>query len=879
MKKTQLNIRENVLKNLQKYLADNNWKITHNEILPSKKGEYFSITDLSLSNNSRLYLSSYPKGIYKHQKVAIEKFVSGENVIISTSTASGKSLIFYVSAIEKLSANPECKILAIYPMKALAVEQEERWEEVIKASGISASVARIDGSVPVKEREKIVSQNNILIITPDTIHAWLLSNLASKHVLNFLTNIEMVIVDEAHVYSGVFGSTSAYLYRRLNHVIAKLNKIPSYLVASATIKDPINHLNKLVGLNFTLINNSYDSAPKHSSNLLMIEPPADEDINSTFSAFVKYLGENNDDQFIAFVDSRKQTEYIAAFANRKIGKNDSEPEIAANNEFNIMPFRAGYEEHDRNKIQKNLTNGSLKGVISTSALEMGIDIPGLSLGILLGIPNSATSFYQRIGRIGRQKEGTIIIINNGSILSETIFREPETLFNMPLTESTLYLENKNIQYIQALCLASEGGEDDVINQTLNLTNNNFVSEINFPKSFVKTCNNEKIGEVDHSLRSLKYQSNNDAHHTFPLRDIEKQYKIELRNGRTIYPLGNITRAQMMREAYPGAIYYYKTIPHRVTTVSHIKHTIEVRREKHYTTKPIKMPTIIYPNLHEDTTHNLFRLGNLIVAETELQISEHIIGYEERRGPNNFKVEYPLDYRKGAIFNQPKFSRNYFTSGVLFSHPELNKKDVKVNLIAELLFEAFLTIIPLEKRDISFGTDKWRKEKEFVSEGDRFISIFDQTYNSLRLTSQLADKGILLSVMKKSFKLIEANNQFNLDDATMTALIRITEALNKELHQLKIEDNEIVSTSNNYEKIILPGSKGINIKRNNEEFTVERLLYKPEGLCYIGRNESQMVKKFDNSEISAQISHITEIPDVSIMGFYCYETGLVSKNVV
>ena len=857
------------------YLKEKNWEITYSKKLPAKKGEYFSINNMPLSEGSKKYLRQFTDGIYKHQKSAIENFCSGKNVIISTSTASGKSLIFYVTAIEKISVNPNAKIIAVYPMKALAVEQEERWKEAVSVAEINASVGRIDGSVSIKEREKIISQHNIIIITPDTIHAWLLSNLASKHVFNLIQNTEMVIVDEAHVYSGVFGSTSAYLFRRLNHAITKTNKTPIYVAASATIKNPLDHMKSLVGLDFLLIDDKYDTAPKHSSNLIMVEPPAGEDINTTFSAMLKFLSGNISDQFIAFVDSRKQAEYIASIANRKKGKEET---VSKNSEeLNIMPFRAGYEEFDRNAIQKSLANGTLKGVVSTSALEMGIDIPGLSLGILFGIPSSATSFYQRIGRIGRQKEGTIIIINNGSIISETIFMEPDSLFNMPLTESTLYLENRNIQYIQALCLASEGGEDDIINQKLGIETDKLETEIDFPDAFIKICENEKVGEVDNELRSMKTQSNNDPHHTFPLRDVESQYKIEVRSGRIVSPLGYITRSQMMREAYPGAIYYYKTIPHRIVSVSHTKKTIEARRERNYTTKPIKTPTLIYPNLHDDTTLNFFKLGNLIIAETELQVNEHIIGYEESRGPNTFKVEYPLDYRKGAVFNQPKFSRNYFTSGVLINHPALNRKDVKINVLAELLFETFLTIIPLERRDISYGSDKWRKRKDFFGEGERFISIFDQTYNSLRLTSQLANLSILREVINKSFQLIEAADQFQLDEVTLSALKAMSIDVRKEAKHLTIEEDNIVIKSEKYQKVILPGSKGINLKRNNEEFFIERILYKPEGLCYIGKNLSQMNDKFKNSIISVPVHFIGEIPDISETGYYNYETGEVTTS--
>lgn len=419
---------------IEKYLKDSEWKIAHRLAIPEKNGKYYSYNDLELTEQSQEYLANFRNGIYLHQKMALEKILNGANVCLSTSTSSGKSLVFFVSAIERISKNRDAKILAIYPLKALATEQHQRWEKALKDSGLKEAVGRIDGGIPMDERNGIIRGCQIITMTPDIIHAWVLSNLGSKTITKFLSNIELIIIDEAHTYSGVFGSNSAFLFRRLNHIVKKLGGNPKFISASATIKNPETHLKNLVGVDFEIIDQSNDTSPKKLSNIIMVEPPDKSDILSAFSSLMDYAANNTNHHFISFVDSRKQTEYLASITSRIADKDESEDyKIDYGNleKLKIYPYRSGYEESDRLLIQDKLIKGDLKGVVSTSALEMGIDIPYMTLGILFGIPNSVTSFYQRIGRIGRHEDGTIIIINNGSVLTENIFREPDKLLNIP----------------------------------------------------------------------------------------------------------------------------------------------------------------------------------------------------------------------------------------------------------------------------------------------------------------------------------------------------------------------------------------------------------------------------------------------------------------
>jgi len=873
------------------FFQDKEWKVVHSFETEERKAQYENHRSLSLSSASTTVLSEYEKGIYKHQWMSIKEFKNGKNVCVSTSTSSGKTLVFNICGIEILSNNPRAKILAIYPLKALASEQELRWRELLKKSRLQSEVGRIDGSVPQSEREKILKKSSIIIMTPDVIHAWLLSKISSSIITTFLRNISLIIIDEAHTYSGVFGSNSSFLYRRLQHLISIAGGNYQIIAASATIKEPTEHLKKLTGVNFTIISDQHDTSPKKKTKIILVNPPESNDLLTSLSNLMKHIVNYTQFQFITFVDSRKQTEYIASISSRK-SEADKEGDSIRNSietdfikDLPVCPYRAGYEEVDRNRIQRKLTNGELRGVISTSALEMGIDIPHLNLGLLVGIPNSATSFYQRIGRIGRHQDGAIIIVNNGSIQTEAIFREPHRLFEIPLSESALYLENPRIQYIHALCLARQGGEDETLKTILGINSDDFTPNAEFPSGFIELCKSERIGEISPEFQTMKAQAGEDPNHVYPLRDIDIQYKVECRQGPHLRHLGSLGYTQVMREAYPGAVYYYQTQTFRVFRIKIYKQLIEVRPEKKYTTKPSLLPTMIFPNFSEGNIIQCKKYGELTLVECSLQIRESIAGFIESRGRNEFEISYPLDKSLGLYFDIPRFTRNYFTTGVIINHPILND-NVKCPLLVEVIYEAFFMVIPFERQDINYGSDKHRADRKEFKKGSKFLSIFDQTYGSLRLTSRFLDHDVLNKVFDFAIDIAEKDPRFNSNENEINALKEMRIELESDEIDISINTDSILQADNNHKVIILPGSVGLDIGLGrNEEFFVEDIFYSPTlGLSYKGRLLSETSKRYTKETWRASapikivsVSRIQEIPGESKLGMYNLETGEISKH--
>jgi DEAD/DEAH box helicase domain-containing protein len=519
-----------------------------------------------------------------------------------------------------------------------------------------------------------------------------------------------------------------------------------YVCASATISEPRSHLRKLFGLDFTLVRTEVDTSPKYEVDIHLATPPKTTDLMSEVSKYLHHLATQTSTRFIAFVDSRKQAELISSIVARSDDnvKEEDGSHAASGHlaKLDVLPYRAGYEERDRDAIQDRLSRGTLKGVVSTSALELGMDIPHLDTAVLVGVPRSSTSLHQRIGRIGRHSGGGVVVLNTGDVYNEAVFADPKSLLSRPLAEGALYLENSRIQYIHALCLARDGGEHDRICSALGVSGKQpFWSLVSWPEGFVEACESERLGEISVDLQSMKAESGDDPNHVFPLRDVESQFKVELRQGPERRSLGSLSHGQLMREAYPGAVYYYTTQTFRVSWVHFHSKVVQVRREKRYTTKPQKLPTLVFPNLTDDNVHRSRKYSDLIVAECNLQVRESVSGFKERRGSSEFICDYPTDFSDtGVRFDLPRFTRNYFTTGVVITHPALDREGVEREALAALLYEAFFIQIPFERQDINFAADAHRAQRGPINEGSNFVAIYDQTYGSLRLTSRIMDEA-------------------------------------------------------------------------------------------------------------------------------------------
>ena len=250
--------------------------------------------------------SAYHGDVWSHQAEALQLFDVGHNVVISTGTASGKSLVFQAAALRILEENKDAVILVFYPLKALVADQLISWRTALSAAGFADNtVARLDGDVR-EGREKLIQTARVIVATPDVTHAWLMSNLAKPVHKNFFARLRMVVIDEAHVFDSVFGSNFAYLFRRLA-VAARLgNRGRDFIqirviAASATISNPSEHLRALTGLDFAAVDESSDGSPQYERKLLHIAAKAGAEASLAADLQRKLLSTSDMGSFITFV--------------------------------------------------------------------------------------------------------------------------------------------------------------------------------------------------------------------------------------------------------------------------------------------------------------------------------------------------------------------------------------------------------------------------------------------------------------------------------------------------------------------------------------------------------------------------------------------------
>ena len=381
--------------------------------------------------------------LWLHQAEALGALSRGENVVVATATASGKSLVFQTWTLHGIKTSPEPTTLVFHPTKALANDQERRWLEACELVGLPReTVGKINGDVTVNRRDPIISRARVVIMTPDVCHAWMTRRADGRAVRSFLGRLRNVIIDEVHVYEDVFGSNAAYLFRRL--AIAAVNagnpRPPQFVAATATIRSPEEHMRKLTVQEFAVVDGSRNGSPRHPRQLLhlplLVGQGTAED---QLAALVSSIIENDPEaQVIAFHDSRQGIERLTKLIDRG----------------DVMPYRSGYSPEDRWHIEEKLQRNEIRGVIATSALELGIDMPDLNYGVNLHLPRSRKQQQQRIGRVGRSRPGTFVLLAPDDQFSqhgETM----EAYFGEAVEPSNLYLDNEYIAFQQALCMVSE----------------------------------------------------------------------------------------------------------------------------------------------------------------------------------------------------------------------------------------------------------------------------------------------------------------------------------------------------------------------------------------------------------------------------------------
>ncbi len=430
-------------------------QIVHVEQVPSREARYGELKEpLHEVLQSRLEsLSFFP--FYSHQAQAINTARTGKNIFVVTPAASGKTLCYNVPVLDRMLREKRSCALYIFPTKALAQDQLRGLEELAGPLGIWC--ATFDGDTPPQERGEIKRSAQIVLTNPDMLNLGILPNHQSWS--RFLRRLKYVVVDEAHIYCGVFGSHVANVLRRLRRLCALYGSNPQFISSSATIANPGEHIERLVGLPFEVIDD--DGSPYGGKDFVFWNPPTIDQARSarrsanseaTFLFTELITGEL---RTITFARSRKVTELIYIYARDQFV--NEKPELAAR----IKPYRAGYLPEDRRQIERQLFEGELLGVTATTALELGVDIGDLDATVLTGYPGSITSTWQQAGRSGRRGERSLsFLIGLDNPLDQYFMRHPEAFFGKSFENALTNPENPHILKPHLLCAAWEHPLDD-----------------------------------------------------------------------------------------------------------------------------------------------------------------------------------------------------------------------------------------------------------------------------------------------------------------------------------------------------------------------------------------------------------------------------------
>ena len=694
--------------------------------LPGRPERSLPIPEAYRTGSAGRWLTSDEKlggRVWQHQAKAMAIAGEGRNLVISTGTASGKSLVFQSVAFRTLDEDADAAVIVFYPLKALSNDQLLSWRHAGALAGFrEEDVMKVDGDILRPMRAKLLEKARVVLMTPDVCQAWLLNEISNPTHRAFLKRVRLVVVDEAHVLEGVFGSNFAYLFRRLcvSRLLAQAAHRRTELqvvAASATISSPEEHLNALTGLEFEVIGDEDDGAPRQERSVLHVVAASRREAEVAEAIHKELVEGSSDGSFITFVDSRQGAERLA---------------VRTGNDSLVKPYRSGYEAEDRSNIERALKGGQLRGVVSTSALELGIDIPHFEVGLNIGVPVTRKSFRQRLGRVGRQRAGAFAVVAEpyafkryGSTLGEYYKRSVEP--------SYLYLGNRFMQFAHARCLAEEL-------EMLGVTGRKALpTSVSWPDGFAEVFDFAYPGGP--AARPREFDQINriggdQPHFNYPLRNVpEDAYKVVHSRGGPTGPahVARLTVQQAIREAFPGAIYLHMAKGWRVHEWRSTSFDRAIR------VSPTKSPILPQPLIRTFVNFGLdqdgivdgrFRQGDRgFLAECHLQVNERVEGYREGRVSKLYK-----DLRQERPGMTPK-TRDFRTTGVVmrieedwFRAPGLKQR------LADGLRDLMLREYSISTQDIAAAATNI----SLIREGQReavtdALVLFDATHGTLRLT--------------------------------------------------------------------------------------------------------------------------------------------------
>ena len=434
--------------------------VTHVEEIPARPARFADWPEwVDPELKSLLIDASLPR-LYTHQRDAADLAWQGRDVVVATGTSSGKSLCYQLPVLTTLAADPTACAMYLTPTKALGSDQLQATSRLVRAVSSLSGVnpAPYDGDTPVEARSGIREQTRFVFTNPDMLHAGILSS--HSRWARLLRHLRYIVIDECHIYRGVFGANVSLVLRRLLRLCASYGSSPTVIFASATAADPAGQAARLCGREVTAITD--DGAPTGDRTVILWEPGFVEGAKGEHGAPVRRAATTEAAEVLAslvhqgartltFVRSRRAAEIVAMRAAEELvaaGRADFAHRVAS--------YRAGYLAEDRRALERGLDNGDLLGVATTNALELGIDVGGLDAVVMAGFPGTVASFHQQAGRAGRRGQSAVVVlIARDEPMDTYLVNHPAALLGRPVENSVFNPANPFILRGHVYCAAVE----------------------------------------------------------------------------------------------------------------------------------------------------------------------------------------------------------------------------------------------------------------------------------------------------------------------------------------------------------------------------------------------------------------------------------------
>ncbi|WBF66414.1 DEAD/DEAH box helicase [Desulfovibrio subterraneus] len=554
--------------------------------------------------------------LYAHQALATDYIRSGRHVVVATPTASGKTFVYNLPVIERFLQDRDARALYLFPLKALAQDQLKTFRQLTAHWPKEArpEAAIYDGDTTPHFRKKIrTNPPTVLMTNPEMLHLSILPH--HEQWVQFLASLQYIVVDEVHTYRGVLGSHMAQLFRRLLRICKQYGITPTFIFCSATVGNPGELCRQLTGLpesDIQVITQS--GAPQGKRHFVFLDPyesPSTAAIQLLKSALSRNL------RTIVYTQSRKMTELISLWAGQKSGPYKER----------ISAYRAGFLPEERREIEAKMSSGELLAVISTSALELGIDIGALDLCILVGYPGTVMATMQRGGRVGRAtQESAVVLVAGEDALDQYIMRHPQDFFERPAEHAVLNPHNPVILKRHLECAAAE----------LSLRPAEPWLQAQDVQSAIHELEMEGLLLRDADDTAIFAARKRPQRHV-DLRGAGNSFHIQTTDGTVI---GSVDGIKALRETHPGAVYLHKGTTWTVTSLDLETRTARVAEDKvdYYTRVRGNKDTEILEVLDQKV------VWGTRICLGKLRVTEYISGYERRsvRGGGNLLGIIPLD---------------------------------------------------------------------------------------------------------------------------------------------------------------------------------------------------------------------------------------------